>query len=224
MKAQQEKKAEPLILLLGHQYTPENFSQDNLKLDDRPKAALLLRAAQKANNYAKMCLVTSYVSGSPATDYYDDDVDKNADYNPIANWVINRNDREFFLKLDKELCQIYFVKIDAGHWLELVEFLGEDVTKNIFNRLTQDITYPVAARLLSVLRKLHKKEKYKVLVASQIDKLPHYLSELLENSKEKEFTPSASVLQDMFWIESSVPQSEEWCKRITEILTATKRS
>jgi len=67
LKKQQEKETEPLIVLLGHQYTPENFFQDSLKLNDRPKAALLFRAAQKANCYAKMCLVTSYLSAAPLT-------------------------------------------------------------------------------------------------------------------------------------------------------------
>jgi len=51
----------PHIVLLGHQYTPENFYVEGLKLNDRPKAEALLRAAQKAGCYAKMCLVTSYL-------------------------------------------------------------------------------------------------------------------------------------------------------------------
>ena len=58
----------PKIILLGHQYTPENFSLDSLKLDDRPKAEVLFRAAEQAGYYAKMCLVTSYVAGTPAYD------------------------------------------------------------------------------------------------------------------------------------------------------------
>jgi len=55
----------PGVVLLGHQYTPENFSKDNLKLDDRTKAEALLRAAKQAGYYAKMCLVTSFVGGTP---------------------------------------------------------------------------------------------------------------------------------------------------------------
>jgi len=148
------------------------------------------------------------------------DRDKDADCNAIAKWIINRNDKEFFLKLDKEFCKTYFVKIDADHWFELIDFLGENATKSIFDRLTREITYPVAARLLSVLCKLQESGKYNALTASQTDQLPHYLSLLSENS---EFTPSASVLQDIFRIESSTPQSEAWCQRIAEILTATKQ-
>jgi hypothetical protein len=68
------------IILLGHQYTPENFSMDALKLNDRSKAEALLRAAELAGYYAKMCLVTSYIAGTPEPGggYYGDDVDEDA--------------------------------------------------------------------------------------------------------------------------------------------------
>lgn len=68
------------IILLGHQYTPENFSMDALKLNDRSKAEALLRAADMAGYYAKMCLVTSYIAGmpEPGGGYYGDDVDEDA--------------------------------------------------------------------------------------------------------------------------------------------------
>lgn len=60
------------IVLLGHQYTPENFSAENLKLNDRARAEALLLAAQQNGYYAKMCLVTSYITGIPEYDgYYD---------------------------------------------------------------------------------------------------------------------------------------------------------
>lgn len=71
-------KSKPIIVLLGHQYTPENFSLDNLKLNDRYKAEILLQAAAQINSYAKMCLVTSYKIGTPDYDGgfdYDDDDD-----------------------------------------------------------------------------------------------------------------------------------------------------
>lgn len=70
----------PKIILLGHQYTPENFSLQGLKLNDRSRAEALLRAADKAGYYAKMCLVTSYLSGmpEPGGGYYGDDVDEDA--------------------------------------------------------------------------------------------------------------------------------------------------
>jgi len=67
------------IILLGHQYTPENFSMHSLKLNDRSKAEALIRAADKVNYYSKMALVTSYISGTPqGGGYYDDEIDENA--------------------------------------------------------------------------------------------------------------------------------------------------
>jgi hypothetical protein len=76
----------PYIILLGHQYTPENFSNDALKLNDRAKAEALLLAAKQAGYYAKLCLVTSYISGAPAYSGgygYDEDDDEDAEMDEI---------------------------------------------------------------------------------------------------------------------------------------------
>jgi hypothetical protein len=75
---EENNNAIPKIILLGHQYTPENFSRKSLKLNDRAKTDALLRAAELAGYYSKMCLVTSYVIGSPAWEGYDDETDENA--------------------------------------------------------------------------------------------------------------------------------------------------
>lgn len=73
----------PVIVLLDHQYTPANFSINHLKLNDRLKAEVLLRAAETTGTYARLCLVTSYEMGSPAYDGYgydgndyDDEIDE----------------------------------------------------------------------------------------------------------------------------------------------------
>ncbi len=77
-------KQVPYIILLGHQYTPENFSEGSLKLDDGAKAEMLLAAAAKIGYYAKLCLVTSFKSGMPEIDYgfsfrYGEEVDEDAE-------------------------------------------------------------------------------------------------------------------------------------------------
>lgn len=53
----------PKAILLEHQYTPANFSLNSLKHHDRPRAELLLEAAQKANYFAALGLVTHYQMG-----------------------------------------------------------------------------------------------------------------------------------------------------------------
>lgn len=85
----------PYIILLGHQYTPENFSEQALKLNDRAKAEALLLAAKEVGYYAKFCLVTSYLSGSPEYDGYYDDDDDNA-----------------------EMGEVYDEELSVEHWLE----------------------------------------------------------------------------------------------------------
>ncbi len=80
----------PRIVLLGHQYTPENFSKEHLKLNDRTRAEALIRAADAAGYYAKMCLVTSYLSGIPDDGGYgwDDKSDEDAEMDEVYDeWI-----------------------------------------------------------------------------------------------------------------------------------------
>ncbi|HEY0059008.1 MAG TPA: 2OG-Fe(II) oxygenase, partial [Flavisolibacter sp.] len=63
LKSAEEDRDMPKVVLLGHQYTPANFTMDSLKLNDRPRAEALLRAAELAGFYAKPGLVTSYQMG-----------------------------------------------------------------------------------------------------------------------------------------------------------------
>lgn len=69
---------DPKIILLEHQYTPGNFSVESLKLHDRIRAEVLVRGARQAGYYAKMCLVTSYIAGTPAWDEYGSNEDEDA--------------------------------------------------------------------------------------------------------------------------------------------------
>ncbi len=63
----------PQAILLGHQYTPANFSIGQLKLHDRPRAEALMTAAQQAGYFATLGLVTLYRLGElEGKDYYYD--------------------------------------------------------------------------------------------------------------------------------------------------------
>ena len=44
----------PAAILLGHQYTPANFSSNTLKHNDGPRAGVLLKAASKAGYFAQI--------------------------------------------------------------------------------------------------------------------------------------------------------------------------
>ena len=349
-KQQQCGNTKPHIVLLGHQYTPENFSADQLKLNDRPKAETLLRAAQKAGCYAKMCLVTSYLTGMPEDDggYYGNDdygdedaemaevydeqlyiehwlendipalsnvsfeeddlitsfaldedepimkestgymgnygpdlmhwyhygavmiwspeanaqllpmqtpesklgwidyfnknpqqltdseissielilstgsgdayTDKKTNYNAVADWIINRQDETFFLRLNNQLRQFYFAKINTGHWIKLIHFYPAEIIEKIFGLVTQNISLPVMEQLLSVLRALSATGKPDHLLVLQIEKLPHYFAELSINTAKKNLPLSGTALLDLFWIEKKLPQDEAWINRIAEIL------
>jgi len=60
----------PKAVLLGHEYTPANFSLTNLKLHDRPRAEALVAAADSAGFFARLALVTEYQMGQ--LEDYDD--------------------------------------------------------------------------------------------------------------------------------------------------------
>jgi hypothetical protein len=68
-----EFKELPKAILLGHEYTPANFSLTNLKGHDKPRAEAL-NAAERAGYYGQLALVTHYQNGQLETDYdyYDD--------------------------------------------------------------------------------------------------------------------------------------------------------
>lgn len=61
----------PIAILLEHQYTPANFSFNSLKHHDKPRAELILEAANKAGYYAELGLVTHYKMGELEDDGYD---------------------------------------------------------------------------------------------------------------------------------------------------------
>jgi len=104
LKTCEDETDMPKIVLLGHQYTPENFTMDALKLNDRPKAEALVQAAQIAGFYLKFGLVTSYQMGeleinssrssrsrrrSYYDDFYDDDDLENGTMGEIYDESIN---------------------------------------------------------------------------------------------------------------------------------------
>lgn len=67
MEASFENK--PKAILLDHQYTPANFSLDQLKGHDWPRAQALLEAADKAGYFARLGLLTHYIQGDLEEDF-----------------------------------------------------------------------------------------------------------------------------------------------------------
>jgi hypothetical protein len=73
VKMGKSEKPFPQVVLLSHQYTPQNFSRSDLKLHDGPRAEALLEAAERAGYFASLGLVTHYQMGELKGDYYDED-------------------------------------------------------------------------------------------------------------------------------------------------------
>jgi len=116
-----ESCEKPHIILLGHQYTPENFSYENLKLNDRLKAQVIFEAAKQLGFYAKLCLVTSFKLGAPDYDGFDEDYE-------MAEVYDEHLDIEYWAKSEiPELNKVSFEEDDLIASFELDE--GEPVIK-----------------------------------------------------------------------------------------------
>jgi hypothetical protein len=345
----QTDDSKPIIVLLGHQYTPKNFSLDNLKLNDRYKADMLLGAAEETNCYAKMCLVTSYKLGSPEnSNYYDyddesdeetqidevideslsieywlennipsfceihfeesdlitsfaleeeepiikensgymgnygpdiehwyhygavmiwsketnaqlilnqnttsklewidylsknlhkinaaeilavqkildtgfnqNDSDKASNYDAIGNWVINRNDKEFFSRITLETCKFYFIKISISTWVKLLDFLCEKNANKILDDIMLDADRRIVEHLLGLLKAMIKANTLTKLVTLQISKIPFYLEAILAKLSDSSIFLNRPALQNLFDIDYHLKQSENWINRNAELL------
>jgi hypothetical protein len=110
LKTCEEDKDIPKIVLLGHQYTPSNFTMEALKLNDRPKAEALMAAAEKVGFYAKLGLVTSYQSGS--LEY----TAKRSSRGRRSYYDEYESDEE--LTENGEMGEIYEEYLTIEHWME----------------------------------------------------------------------------------------------------------
>lgn len=97
---------EPIAVILGHEYTPTNFSIDELKHHDYPRAVALMEAAEKAGFYARLGLLTHYMMGDLQVDYnpygrsrgrryYDDDDD-----DPTENGRMGKEIYETYTRIE----------------------------------------------------------------------------------------------------------------------------
>ena len=109
LKSAENKIDMPKAILLGHQYTPANFGLNSLKLDDRPKAEALIKAAENAGFYAKLGLVTSYQSGELLSDDYD------YGYRG-GGWYDDDDEDDEELAENGEMGEVYDEYITIDHW------------------------------------------------------------------------------------------------------------
>ena len=342
------EEGNPHIILLGHQYTPENYSYDALKLNDRARAEALLHAAQKAGYYSKLCLVTSYLSGAPAYDGHygygeyggDDDADmeevldeslqiehwaeselpafdnvtfeeadlitsfkinedeaivkestgymgnygpdlmhwyhygaimiwspevnanlllsqnattqlnwidyfnrkqkisedeisavesilntgfsndrhteKETNFNAIAEWIVQRNDATFFIKLNAESLYLYFTKIDVDHWIKVFKSLPDTTIPTVFERVTDDINLAVLEKVLAVLKAMVAHKELHLLAIEQVRRLPVYFKIVYTPTSGK---LKSAALADLFWLEENISPEKSWITQMIAILT-----
>lgn len=104
----------PKIILLGHQYTPSNFTMGTLKLNDRAKAETLIQAAEKAGFYVKLGLVTSFQSGELEMDYSK----KSSSRYGRRNGYYDEGYSDEELAENGTMGEVHDEYIDIEHWME----------------------------------------------------------------------------------------------------------
>lgn len=131
LKASEDDPEIPKIVLLGHQYTPSNFTMESLKLSDRPKAHALLEAAEKAGFYAKLGLVTSYQSGELQLEQ------RSTKGRGRRNYYYDEYDDDAALAENGTMGEVYDEYITSDHWMAGgipplcdLEFEESDLIKN----------------------------------------------------------------------------------------------
>ncbi|MEM6698516.1 MAG: 2OG-Fe(II) oxygenase [Bacteroidota bacterium] len=105
----------PKAILLGHQYTPTNFSKNTLKNNDAPRAEVLLNAAVEAGYFANLALVTNHLSGElmeDYDDYYYRKRSKRRYYDDYDDYEEEEDDG------DAKMGEVYEHTIDVKHWQE----------------------------------------------------------------------------------------------------------
>ncbi len=115
LKASEGSRDRLKIIMLGHQYTPSNFTMGALKLNDRPKAEAIIKAAGKAGYHIKLGLVTSYQTGELEIP----DTKK-----PSSGYGRRRSyyDDEYYdndqLAENGTMGEVYDEHVDVEHWME----------------------------------------------------------------------------------------------------------
>ncbi len=92
----------PKAILLGHQYTPANFSLAGLKGQDRARAAVLMEAAEKAGYFTRLGLVTLYRMGEL----------EGGDY----NYGYGYDRRRYHYKQETSMGEVYEEYTKIEHW------------------------------------------------------------------------------------------------------------
>ena len=340
---QSQRKDQPYIILLGHQYTPENFSENTLKLNDRVRANALLQAARELGYYSNLCLVTSYIEGAPEYDgYYGSKMDevmemgeifeedmsikkwlvnetpalnrihfseedlitsfplnegepiarentgymgnygpdimywyhygavvlwspetntkllplqntetqlkwieyytktdkistkeidvvkiivtdelndryaKKGNFNAVVDWLINQDDRTFFVKIPRERLQFFFDKIDADYWVKTFRFLPITTTEKIFVKLTEETTKPVLEKLVTLLKTMDQEKDLQPVTDEQIRLLPQRFTGYYAKTSKG---INRRSLSDLLVLSETQMVTEEWAKTIVGSIT-----
>ena len=136
-----------------------------------------------------------------------------ANYNVVADWLIQQKNSSFFLHTDYDRLQTLFVKIDVASWQKMWEWLPEKSSLHIFDRLGANPNLPVFEKILSIISYMALSPETIVLAQTQTNALPKYIKNLDHLTS---FKISAGAISDLMWIENKFSPDHRWVKEVSQ--------
>lgn len=104
------------------------------------------------------------------------------DYNTVAQWLIETRDRTFFKSCTISSLSGYFIRIDAGQWKSLFNFMGEETSKAILSRLDEEKDIRILEKMIAIGVLLNESKAEQQLATFLSDKMLAFA----QNSESRE--------------------------------------
>jgi hypothetical protein len=144
-----------------------------------------------------------------------------ADYSPLADWLINLNDGKYLLEKGAKVLTDHFVRIPIDKWIKLVKRYSTDHFENIFFTTGRKGKASVIRHLLGIFNDLLDDDtpSVKTFVENQARCLATYL-ENLKLTSENEKKAVREILWNLLQIDNrKVIKDTTWHKKIAGALT-----
>jgi hypothetical protein len=185
----------PIAIVLGHQYTPTNYTPDGLKLNDRPRSNAIKEAAQHAGYFALMGLVTHYRMGDLMDDSYYSYRRSSRNINPSEQSEMGEIHEEYSEIShwgDPDLPGLGYLHLDPGSVFSLFnigEGLPTETAEEGFTGnagMTLEYWYHYGAIIIWP-KELHLKLLLKIDLDAQLKWLDYYTKFAKKSSSESKF-------------------------------------
>jgi hypothetical protein len=148
-------------------------------------------------------------------------LEEDTDFSPLADWLINLNDKKYFIEKGATVLADHFTRISVEKWIKLFETYPAACFENIFPVAANRGKAPAIRHLLCILTKpaTHSIPSYKAFAAKQTEQVPDYLAALNLSAQGGKET-AKDILRSLLQTDTrKVSDGLAWLKRTAEALT-----